>query len=318
MTGDGGHASGHEGHEHGAGGRELPIAESPQRVSGMRVPDAWVLPGKPADLDTLAEDAWRQTGFACGDDLRLIEANLDVQVRLAGTGYTASARTMTMAGFASLWSRALLSTSDAVSLIRRGAYQSAVPLIRQAVECIGAQQGLAANGGADLDEWRRWTHEAYGRHEPTRSTEVGLGHYFSGESIAADEHLRAIYRAASDLGRPNFGPTALFVANEANHTRYPLNFADHAFHLGWAQLLLGWALRLGVTQIHLGLHLPQQFPASDDLRAAAVAAAREAEALLADPDRCALDGWTDEEGHRRLLLVQFRRRSADAVQRLLL
>ena len=295
--------------------RDLPIAESPQRVSGMRVPSAWTVPGRPADLDAAAEDAWRQTGFACADDLRLVEANLDVQVRLAGTGYTPAARTMTMAGIASQWSRALLSTSDAVALVRRGAYQSAVPLLRQAVECIGAQQGLA---GGDAEEWRRWTHEAYGRHEPTRSTEVGLGHYFSGESIAADAHLRAIYRAASDLGRPNFGPTALFVANEANHARYPLNFADQAFHLGWAQLLLGWALRLGVVQVHLALHLTQHFPAPAELRAEAVEGACAAEALLADPERCAFEEWTDEAGHRRMLLRQFRRRGVDAPQRILL
>ena len=308
----------HDGHEHGADGRDLPIAQSPQRVSGMRVPDSWVLPGKPEDLDTLAEDAWRQTGFACGDDLRLVEALLDVQVRLAGTGYTPAARTMEMAAFASLWSRALLSTSDAVSLLRRGAYQSAVPLLRQAVECIAAQRGLAGDSGADLDEWRRWTHEAYGRHDDTRSTEIGLGHYFAGEAIASDAHLRVIYRAASDLGRPNFGPTALFVANEANHTRYPLNFADHAFHLGWAQVLLGWALRLGISQIHLALHLTRYFPAPDGMRADAVAAVRDAEARLDDPDRCTLEEWVDEAAHRRMLLTQFRRRSVDAPQRLLL
>ena len=61
--------------------------------------------------------------------------------------------------------------------------------------------------------------------------------------------------------------TALLVANEANHERYPLNFADHAFHLGWAQLLLGWALRLGVVQLHTALHLSAHFPAAEPLRA---------------------------------------------------
>ena len=300
----------------GAGDRHdpLPIAESPQRVSGMRVPAGWTLPGKPADLDEAAEDAWRQTGFTCGDELRLLAASLDVQARLAATGYAPAARTMTMAAFAGLWSRAFLASSDAAALVRRGSYQSALPLLRQAVECIGAQRGL----GGELDEWRRWTHEAYGRHEAARATEIGLGHYFSGESIAADEQLRLIYRATSDLGRPNFGPTALFVANEANHTRYPLNFADHAFHLGWAQLLLGWALRAGLAQLHTALHLAQHFPAGAALRAEVVAHAAAAEALLADPERCRLEQWTDAEGHRRHLLVQFRRRSVDAPQRLLL
>lgn len=292
----------------------LPIAPSPQRVSGMRVPDGWTLPGRPEGLDDIAEDAWRQTGFTCGEELRLVAESLDLQARLAGTGYTASARSMTMAGYASLWSRAFSATSDAIGLVRRGSYQSAVPLLRQAVEFIGAQRGL----DAEMDEWRRWTHEAYGRFEAARATEIGLGHYFAGSAIGGEEHLRLIYRATSDLGRPNFGPTALFVANEATHERYPLNFADHAYHLGWAQLLLGWALHLGVVQLHTSMHLAQHFPAPDALRAQVVEHVRASEALLADGDRCRLEEWSGDDGRVRHLLVQFRRRPADAPQRLLI
>jgi hypothetical protein len=294
-------------------GDDLPIADPPQRVSGMRVRQGWRLAGKPADLEPDAEDAWRQTGFTCGADLRLIEANLDLQARLSATGYTPSARNMTMAAFASLWSRALLSTSDAVGLTRRGSYQAALALVRQATEFIGAQAGI----GGELDEWRRWTHEAYGRHSETRSVEVGLGHYFAGEAIAADPYLKLIYRASSDFARPNLGPTALFVANEASHERYPLVFADQAFHLGWAQLLLGWTLRLGIAQLHVALHLPGQFPASEELREEVVAHVREAEAHLDAGDRCRVEEWQDEHGRRRLLLVDFRRTAADAPQRLL-
>jgi hypothetical protein len=292
---------------------QIRIADPPQRVSGARFPEGWRLPGKPADLDEFAEDAWRQTGFLGGQDLTLIEAGLDLQAKIAASGYTASARTMTMAAFASLWSRALLCTSDAVSLIRRGGYQSALPLLRQAVEFVGAQRGI----GGELDEWRRFTHEAYGRHAETRATEIGLGNYFSGESIAADEHLRLIYKAASDFGRPNLGPTAVFVANEASHERYPLIFADQAFHLGWAQILLGWALRIDAAQLHLALHLGDQFPASDDLRAEAAQHTRAVQGLLDAPDRARLEEWVDEHGRRRHLLTEFKRRPPDASQRLL-
>mgnify|MGYP005817664419 CR=1 FL=1 len=296
-----------------AGPGMMRIQDPPQRVSGMRVPKGWRLPGKPADLDEFADDAWRQTGFLCGEELGLIAAGLDVQTRLVGAGYTPSARNMTMAAFASLWSRAFLSTSDAVSLVRRGAYQSAMPLLRQAIEFIGAQRGV----GDEMDEWRRFTHEAYGRHEATRSIEVGLGSYFSGESIASDQDLRLIYKAASDFGRPNFGPTAVLVANEASHERYPLVFADQAFHLGWAQLLLGWSLRLNVAQLHLALHLGQYFPAADEVREEAAAHVRAVEALLDRDDRCRLQEWQDEHGRKRHLLTEFKRRPADASQRLL-
>lgn len=295
---------------------DRPILDPPQRVSGMRVPDAdtWRLPGRPDGLDAPAEDAWRQTGFVLGADLRLVEANLALQLRLVGSGYTPAARTMTMAAFASLWSRAFSCLADATALARRGSYQSAVPLVRQAVEHIAAQVGL----GEEFDVFKVWAHGAYGRHAPSRSEEVGLGHFFAGEAIAADEHLRLIYRGASDLGRPNLGPTALFVANEATHERYPLIFADTAFHLGWAQLLLGWVLRCGTKQLHLGMHARQHFPASVEVREAVVAHVAAVEAALADDARCRLEEYVDEEGRRRHLLANFRRQPADAAKRILL
>jgi hypothetical protein len=295
-------------------GHDLPIADPPQRVSGMRLPESWSLPGKPPDLNPGAEDAWRQTGFQLGGDLRLLQEGLELQLALARTGYAPQARNMIMAGFAGLWSRAFLTSTEAIGLVRRGSYGTAVALVRQAVEFVGAQ----ANLGHELDAWKRWTHEAYGRHEPTRSIEVGVGHYFGGEAIAGDAHLRVIYRAASDLARPNFGPTALFVANEASHERYPLAFADQAFHLGWAQLLLGWLLRTSVAQLHVAMHLPQQFPAPEELRARIVEHVRAAETHLADERRCHIEEVEDEAGRRRHLIVEFRRQAADAPKRLLL
>jgi hypothetical protein len=292
----------------------LPIAASPQRVSGMRVPaDGWTLPGKPADLSPAAEDAWRQTGFNLAEDLRLLEDGLDIQARVAATGYTPAARNMTMAGFATLWSRALLTASDAAGLVRRGAYQSAMPLVRQAVELVAAQEGL----GGELDSWRRWTHEAFGRNEATRSTEQGVGHYFSGESIAGDEQLRLIYKTASDFGRPNFGPSALFVADGANHERYPLIFADEALHVGWAELLHGWLLRVGAKQLHVALHLDTYFPAPPDLRERAVAHVDTVDQHLSDERRCRIEEHEDEAGRRRMLLTEFRRQPSDQGKRLL-
>ena len=296
------------------GEEERPILDPPQRVSGMRVPEGWALPGKPEGLSPAAEDAWRQSGFLIGEDLRFIAANLDLQVRLAGTGYTPSSRNMRMATLASMWSRALSSSSDAIALLRRGAYQSAMPLVRQAVELVAAQIALPA----EYETFKRWAHEAYGRHPDTRSEEIGLGHFFAGETISQDPQLRLIYRAASDLGRPNFGPTALFVAGEASHSRYPLVFADEAFHFGWAQLIAGWLLRVGERQLHTALHTHEQFPASEELRAEVVEHVRAVERHLEDPARCRVEEATDAEGRRRHLIAEFRRRPGDAPKRLLL
>ncbi len=295
-------------------GDELPILDPPQRVSGMRVREGWALLGKPEGLSADAEDAWRQTGFQLSGDMRLIEANFDWQAKLAATGYQPAARNMRMASLASLWSRALSSASDATSLYRRGAYQSALPLVRQAVELLAAQIALPA----EYEAFKAWSHEAYGRDTATRSEDVGLGHFFAGETIAQDEQLRLIYRGASDFARPNFGPTALFVAGEASHERYPLVFADEAFHFGWAQLIGGWLLRVGVRQLHASMHVRGQFPADDALRASIVEHVREVEAHLDDGPRCRLEEVADEDGRRRHLLVEFRRQPSDAAKRLLL
>lgn len=301
---------------------ELPIAEPPQRVSGMRVPESWALPGKPSDLAPDAEDAWRQTGFILGADLRLLEANLDLQVRVAASGYQISARTMRMAAIASLWSRALVTAGDAAHLARAGSYQSALGLVRQAVELLAAERGLASDPQA-WEDFKGWAHRGYSTHAGSRADEVGLGHYFAGEEIASDAALRVIYRGASDLARPNFGPTALFVANEATHQRYPLVFGDRAFHLGWAELISGWLLHLGAAQLHLALHAANHFPAPSELREEVVTHVRAIEAHLAslaagETPRCRLEEYIDEDGRRRHLLIDFRRRPGDAAKRVLL
>ena len=294
--------------------RDMPIADPPQRVSGMRVAEDWRLPGKPPGLRPDAEDAWRQTGFLLAEDLRLLETGLSLQARIAARGYAPAARTMRMAAHASLWSRAVTTASDAASLVRQGSYQSALPLVRQAVELVTAQAALET----EYEEFKRWAHQAYARNNEAKADEVGLGHYFAGDAISRDEHLRLIYRGASDLGRPNFGPTALFVAAEASRQRYPLIFGDHAFHLGWSQLLLGWLLRIDAKQLHLALHAQALFPASPELRAEAVEHVPAAEALLDDDRRCRLEEWTDADGRRRHRLVEFRRQSSDAAKRILL
>ncbi len=298
------------------------IAEPPQRVSGMRVPEAWTLLGKPPELPADADDAWRQTGFVLAEDLRLLSANLDLQVRLAATGYTLSARTMRMASIASLWSRALVTTSDAAHLTRLGSYQSALGLVRQVAELVAAERGLASDPAA-WEAFKAWAHRGYATHTATRSDEVGLGHYFAGEVIASDAALRVIYRGASDLARPNFGASALFTANEASRQKYPLVFGDRAFHLGWAELILGWLLHLGTAQLHFALHATTLFPAPPELREAVVNHLRVAEhhaisTASGDAPRSRLEEYVDEDGRRRHLLTDFRRRTGDAAKRILL
>ena len=57
---------------------ELPIAHSPQRVSGMKVPDGLPLPVEPnLEIET-SKDAWRQTGFLMKKEWNLIQLSLNI------------------------------------------------------------------------------------------------------------------------------------------------------------------------------------------------------------------------------------------------
>ena len=98
---------------------------------------------------------------------------------------------------------------------------------------------------------------------------------------------------------------------------YPLIFADEAFHLGWAQLLLGWLLRIDACQLHVAMHAREHFPAAQELRDEVVAHVGEVERLL-EGNRCRLEEHVDADGRRRHLIVEFRRQPSDAARRLLL
>ena len=292
---------------------DLPIAASPQRVSGMKILEQLQLPTEPIYSDPASNDSWRQTGFNLGADLRLIQSGLDISLEAVNTGYQPQSRSMVMAGYASQWSRSLLSIADAVLLIRSGSYQSAMSIIRQSVESAAAFRGLKE----EIEEWTRWTHEAFGTHTETKATEIGIGIYFAGSVIASEESIRNIYRAASDFGRPNFGPTSLFVANEATHEKYPLHFGDKSFHIGWSQLLLGWANMILNFLLQTALQNPNEFPIEDSTQSKINTFQEEVDQLLSDPNRCYLDEFTDPEGRKRHLLTNFRRQPSDATSRIL-
>ena len=84
-----------------------------------------------------------------------------------------------------------------------------------------------------------------------KAFEFGLGRYFAGGVLAEDVKLRAVYRPASELGRPSFGATTLFIGPESNNRRLALSFADNSFHIGWAELTLGWLLSVCERQLAL-------------------------------------------------------------------
>jgi hypothetical protein len=286
----------------------------PHRVSAVPFPNRYELPGRPDDPSSAVQDAYRQTQFLLGRDLDLFGRLMNLQLRIGADSHPSRYRTHPLAALMGLWSRAFLYTADTCTLVSRAAYASCPPLVRAACECIAAQEQLRRE---EMDQFTDWLASTLKTHAAHKALEVELGHYFAGETIASDERLRSVYRPASDLGRPNFGATVLQVGPDSNNQRLALTFADRAFHLGWAELVLGWLLALAERQLHVALAAEGVFAISDEVRAAYGSLAAEVDAALGRADRCRIEE-VEEENYTRYLVHNFRRTSGSAPKRVLL
>jgi hypothetical protein len=213
-----------------------------------------------------------------------------------------------------LWSRTFLALSDACLLITRASYASCPPLVRAACELVAAQHQLHAG---EMDQFLEWLAGALRPNEAQKAVDVGMGRYFAGETLAADARLRAIYRPASELGRPNFGATLLEAGPESNNARLALAFADSAFHIGWAELTLGWLLSLAERQLAVAVHARDVFAIHDDTHQAYVDFGRRVDEALARSERCRIEE-VEVEGYKRYLVHNFRRQPSGAPKKLLL
>ncbi len=290
-------------------------AEPSQRVSPVIAPERWVRPGQPGD-DAVpsVQDAYRQTGFQLGNDLRLLEEGMNLQLRLVHDSHPSKYRTHPLAAGLMLWSRAFLAVSDAATAIVHGSYGSVAPLARMACECLAAAHQAHTEEQAAFREWLAGAMKPDERH---KATDITIGQFMAGSTIVSEEDLGAVYRAASELARPHFGVSAAIVAVESNQQKLAVTIADQSFHFGWAQLTLGWLLRLCDVQLRLAQTPGAPYNVTDDLAAAAAAWRERVHQLLNQPDRCrieeVMDGLT-----RRWLIQNSRRQAGGAPRRLML
>lgn len=285
-----------------------------QRVSAVPFPDAYALPKIEPGAAISAQHAHRQTQFLLGGDLRLFEEGMNLQLRIVRDAAHSSFRKHPYAALIGLWSRAYLSLADGCLLAARGSYGSCAPLVRAACEFVAAQHQLHAG---EMALFLEWLAGALRPNDAHKAVDIGLGRYFAGEALAADERLRSVYRPASELGRPNFGATLLQVGPESSSVRLALSFADTAFHFGWAELTLGWLLAVCERQLAVAVHAKGVFPIHDDVHRAYADFARRVGETLARPDRCAVQE-IDEDGVKRYLVVNFRRAPSGAPKKVLL
>lgn len=286
----------------------------PQRVSAISAPAAYLLPGRPEGAAAATQDAYRQTQFLLGGDLDLFAAAMNLQLALLQDAHPSRYRTHSLAAIVALWSRAYLYLADAALLTSCGAYASTLPLVRAACEAIGAEEGLR---GGEMDEHNLWLANTLKPSEAFKAFEFDLGRYYAGDVIAADPVLRPVFRAATDLARPNFGASLIQVAPESNNNRLAIAFGDTSFHLGWAEIVLGWLMALAGRQLGLVLAAEGVFPVTDERRNACADQRSRIEAALARPDRAAIQE-VEDGNDRRYLIVNFRRTSGGAPKKILL
>ena len=287
-----------------------------QRVSGIDFPQAYRLPGKPDDAaSTTAHDAYRQTQFVLGGDLRLFAEGMTLQLGILNDSSHSRYRTHTYAAVVGAWSRAYTSMTDACLLVTRGSYASVPTLVRSACELIAAQYQLHHE---EMAEFVGWMLGHLKPDEEHKAFDVGLGHYFAGSTLAADQQLRIAYRAASDLGRPNFGATLLEIGPESNNTRLAYTFDDASFHVGWAEIELGWLLRLCERQLAVAAHMRDVLNITDETHAAVATYARRVQHALDNKNRAHIDEVEETDGFKRWLIHNFRRQPSAAPKKMLL
>ena len=284
-----------------------------QRVSAIPFPDSYALPAKP-DASQAAQDSYRQTTFLLGDDIHLFEEGMTLQLHIVRDASRSPFRKHPYAALMGLWSRTFIALADGCLLMMRGSYASCPPLVRAACEHIAAQHQLHAS---EMELFLEWLAGNLAPNEAHKAFEFGLGRYFAGETLAADERLRSVYRPASELGRPNFGATLLVVGPESNNQRLALSFADASFHFGWAELVLGWLLALCERQLAVAVHAKGVFPIHEDTHRSYADVARRVGEALSRPDRCRIEE-VEEGGYKRFLVHNFRRAPSGAPKKILL
>jgi hypothetical protein len=286
-----------------------------QRVSGIDFPEGYVLPGKPADSDPAGvQDAYRQSQFVLAKDLRLFREGMDLQLRILRDSSHSRYRTHTYAAVVSSWSRAFGGLADACTLAMRGSYASVPNVVRSACEMIAAEYQVHRE---EMGEFVGWMLGHFRPDDERKAFDVGLGHYFAGSTLAADDMLRGVYRASSDLGRPNFGATLLFAGPESNNARLAYSFADSAFHVGLAEIELGWLIRLCERQVAVAVHMDDVLNITPETHAAYNDYAQRVQQHLADPSRARLEE-IDVDNFKRWLVHNLRRQPSGAPKKMLL
>jgi hypothetical protein len=292
-----------------------PLPTPGQRVSGIDFPVEYKLSAKPdASEPASVQDAYRQTQFVLGKDVWLFAEGMALQLRILSDSSHSRYRTHVYGAVVSTWSRAYSALADACTLVTRGSYASVPNLMRSACELIAAEYQLHRE---EMGEYVGWLLGHLKPDEERKAFDAGLGHYFAGSTLAADDHLRFVYRAASDLGRPNFGATLLLTGPESNNVRLAYAFDDHAFHVAWAEIELGWLIRLCERQVAVAVHMSDVLNITPETHASYADFSTRVNDLFTNANRARIEE-VEDGNFKRWLVHNFRRQPSGAPKKMLL
>ncbi len=276
------------------------------KVALTAFPERYIAPSKPSTASPAVQDAYRQTGFLLGDDLLLFERAMNLQLAIVAANR--KARTPAAGAMLSFWSRTFSHLADVCTLVSLGSYSSCAPLLRSALDCIAVQRGLVRDG---FGEYEEWLEGAISQAKAQNALAFDLGRYRAASVLAEDERLGPLYRLLTDLSMPHFGATAFQIGSDSNLQKLSLSFGDSAFHLGWAELIMGWLLVLCEAQLQTvvaaGPIVTEGLSADiDDL-------AHDTKSAIESDRRCYV-----EEVEGRFLFHNFRRKPGGVPRRLIL
>lgn len=195
-----------------------------------------------------------------------------------------------------------------------GSYPSIPPLIRSATECIGAQAQLHEE---EMDVYESWLDNSLTQVHTLRALDLNLGRYRAAGILASDPELGAIYRFVSDLSGTAFGGSFFLTAADSNQQRVLVGFADETFHAGYAELTLGWLLRLCERQLAFTEQASNVFQVTGERSREIGKLRAEIGSVLGRSSRCRVEEQTID-GERRYLVVNFRRAPSGAARRIVL
>ena len=285
-----------------------------QRISPITFPSETPALAKPRDDEPqVRRDAFRETSFALPLDLRWLNDAFTLQRKIVEQSYGSSFRNRRYASALIFWSRVYSAGLEARTLTARASYSAALPLLRAMMEWLGAEQAVVGDEQVEFEDWLR---DAWSNNQDHHATEIGMGQYMAGQQIAMAPETADAYRAVSELSRSHFGASALLSADGSHDKRFLVNWSDEAFHLGWAQLLIGWQIVIQDRQCRFAVGSGLFGVESED-RQEYQRLHRQTQSLLEDARRCHAT-WIIDNGRQRLLIDNYRRQPSGAPKRILL